>query len=245
MNSFFKILRQNTIIQNSVRYCNSTFSSIIPITNDGKKLLKRRCCFVSLALRYMIKLIVYYIIINQLINSCLKDDLFVIVRAVPNEFPDILDLFRANYNMKEPIMVGIGLAGKQNIAFDNQLMSGLLQGMTLVAKCRSSGLIAGACVNIGTCKWDSYRNSRLADSCNCEKMRDIMKFFAFVTQAPNLYNHCHEMKIFEVGLQNANTKFISKHFQPSNFILKLICRSTLSHVAQIQFSKSQPRVSLY
>lgn len=114
------------------------------------------------------------------------------------EKQEVLDLFVDNYLKKEPCIVGAGISNKRNIFLEQKLLDALAQGTSLKCQCRQSGKIVGACINMAICPWDCEMMEQCAENCKCDKLKNLLKFYAFVTRGPDLWLKCHENKVYEV-----------------------------------------------
>lgn len=135
---------------------------------------------------------------HKLVQEIKKDIPVVVLPATKNEYPEILSMMWTSYYPHEPTTNYLGLGNKYNPAMDDCAMKTLTQGLTLVAKCKITGKIIGACLNEAASKWDSDLMDRLASTVSCKKTKQLFHFWAYVQRAPQLYEKFNVDTIFEV-----------------------------------------------
>ena len=123
---------------------------------------------------------------------------FMIIRPDSNDFDEILDLMWKSYYRDEPMVKYLGLGRKRSNVFDEITLDALGQGLSLAAKCKQDGSIAGVAINEGSCPWDPDITDKFACTLSNAKMRQLFQFYAYVQRAPDLWKQTCSNKIFEV-----------------------------------------------
>ncbi|XP_043269186.1 arylalkylamine N-acetyltransferase 1-like [Venturia canescens] len=129
--------------------------------------------------------------------------------ALPNDFRRVMELMCQAYFKKEPSLVNIGLASEEQPPpiLLNLMYQQLREGMTIIAEDREN-CIVGAAINAGSCPWEPENLIEYAERCERGSVRDILKFYAYVTQAPQLWNKYCVLKIFDCASVAVDSKYL-------------------------------------
>lgn len=127
-----------------------------------------------------------------------KEKDFVIVRAKQEDYPCIQDLLWKYFYPHEPTTACLGLGHTHNPVFDDESERILVEGYSLVAKCKYNGDIIGACLNKSCCPWDPDVLDEYACNVSCPRTRELLHFYAHLQRAPCLWDKYCTHKYFEV-----------------------------------------------
>lgn len=107
----------------------------------------------------------------------------------------------SSYFIDEPVYKALGIGTSPNHVMDEHVLKALSHGLSLIARCKYDGCIAGAAINEGTCPWDPDARDKFACSLCNMKLRQLHQFYAYLMRAPNLWQLACTSKIFEVSLR--------------------------------------------
>lgn len=129
--------------------------------------------------------------------------------AVPADFSRVMELMCQEYFKREPSLVNIGLANEDEppAALVHHMHQQVKEGLTIIAEDKAN-CIVGAAINAGSCPWDPENMIEYADRCERGSVRDIMKFNAYVTKAPQLWNKYCVLKIFDCAAVAVDSKYL-------------------------------------
>ncbi|XP_015114206.1 dopamine N-acetyltransferase-like [Diachasma alloeum] len=117
--------------------------------------------------------------------------------AVPTDYDYVVNFMCNTYFKSEPSMVNIGLANQDPSPVLIDLMyKQIKDGMTIIIL-NEEGCIIGAAVNAGMSPWDP---AGIRDIANCVENKDLanlLRFFAKLAEAPNLWETHHTNRFFE------------------------------------------------
>lgn len=82
---------------------------------------------------------------------------------------------------------------------DEEILHCLAEGMSVIAKCRYTGKIVGACLNESSTNWDPDKTEKLACAVSCVQLRHLLNFWAYLQRAPKLWNKFEVQKMLEVS----------------------------------------------
>lgn len=118
--------------------------------------------------------------------------------AQPVDYDRISNFMKDAYLKYEPIMVNIGLAGREPMPplLLKFIYDDLKDGMTIIVE-KQDNCIIGAAVNGQSDPSDFDRFIELASCCECGPIRDVIEFWAYVIRKPNLWERYRVRKIFE------------------------------------------------
>lgn len=102
------------------------------------------------------------------------------------------------YYPSEPTISSLGLGEKRNSVLDEMALRCLAEGVSVVAKCKYTGKIVGACLNESAVPWDADEKERIACRLSCERIQHILYFWAHVQKAPDLWKQFDVQKVLEV-----------------------------------------------
>lgn len=164
---------------------------------------------------------------------------YIIMRAAPTDFDDMLDVMWQCYFPDEPCVRSLGLGRERNAVFDEQMLDVMKKGLSIVARCKYNGVIVGGAINNSTNPWDPDLTERHACTLADPDMRELYLFWAYVQRAPNIWKKYCTNKIFEVqdvfvshdergrGLGRILTDFSLQHGADSGFrLLRVDATST-------------------
>ncbi|XP_063993321.1 arylalkylamine N-acetyltransferase 1-like [Diachasmimorpha longicaudata] len=117
--------------------------------------------------------------------------------AVPTDYDYVLNFMCDTYFKSEPSMVNIGLANQDTSPILIDLMHKQIKdGMTIIIL-NDEGCIIGAAVNAGMCPWDPPGLRDIASCVDDKDVANLLRFFAKLAEAPNLWETYHTNKFFE------------------------------------------------
>lgn len=128
-----------------------------------------------------------------------KDNPYILVRALPEDYNETIALMWNAYCPYEPTISTLGLGRKKNPLLDEAALHCLAEGVSVLAKCKYTGKIVGACLNESSVPWDSDEKERIACKSACMQIRHLFHFWAYVQQAPKLWAKYDVQKIMEVS----------------------------------------------
>ncbi|XP_024946833.1 uncharacterized protein LOC107273707 [Cephus cinctus] len=128
--------------------------------------------------------------------KCPNPPSFTTSLAMPKDYENVMNLMCESYFKYEPSIVNIGLSGRAPASLMHFVQEHLREGMTLVARGQDN-CIVGAAINVGSCPWDPERAISFANCCECGPAKDLIKFYAYVTMQPRLWERFCVLKIFE------------------------------------------------
>lgn len=123
---------------------------------------------------------------------------YMIMRAGPSDFNDMLDVMWQCYFPDEPCMRSLGLGRERISIFDELSLAIMQQGLSVVARCKYNGVIVGGAINNSTCPWDPDLTERHACTIADPDIRELYLFWAYLQRAPNLWKKYCTNKIFEI-----------------------------------------------
>lgn len=97
----------------------------------------------------------------------------------------------------EPSIVNVGLSGVDLPRLEDIILEGIKEGMTIVAVRHEDDVVVGAAINTGSCSWGPEKLLRYANKCECGTVQDLLKFYAYVSVQPQLWQKYCILKIFE------------------------------------------------
>lgn len=104
-----------------------------------------------------------------------------------------------SYYPHEPTVASLGLGQKRNALLDEVALHCLAEGVSVLAKCKYTGKIVGACLNGSSVPWDSEELDKIACGSACVQTRHLLHFWAFLQKAPQLWSKFDVQKIMEVS----------------------------------------------
>ena len=121
-------------------------------------------------------------------------------RIAPDyDWDRVIEFMSKSYFKREPSLVNIGLADEASTpsCLIHLTMEQIKQGMTIIAE-GPDNCVIGAAVNAATWFWDPLRVTEFAETC-CEAgpVRDVIKFYAYLSSAPKLWCKYGVRNIFE------------------------------------------------
>ena len=125
-----------------------------------------------------------------------KEENVVIMRPIPDDYDEILCLKHNAYDPEEPSASSIGF--KPTPLFDEMTLDGLRKGLSLIARCKSSGEILGAALNETSHCWNADAMDKLACESQDVKSRQLLHFYAYLTRAADLWRKYCVDRIFQV-----------------------------------------------
>lgn len=128
-----------------------------------------------------------------------KDDPYILLRARPNDYKETMDVMYGSYFTQEPTFQSISYGGKKNALLDEVVLRALEEGVSVIAKCKYTGKIVAASINESTVPWNPEILDRIACSSTCIQLRHIFHFWAYLQQAPKLWEKFDVQKVLEVS----------------------------------------------
>ncbi|XP_023310192.1 uncharacterized protein LOC111691489 [Anoplophora glabripennis] len=123
---------------------------------------------------------------------------YIILRATKDDHLKILKLMHECYFVDEPKCYSLGV--NHNAILDEQTMSSMSQGMTLVARCKYDGSMVGGCINMSAHSWDADMTEKFACSVRCPKVRQLLLFHAQSQRLPDVWKKYDVNKVFEMSM---------------------------------------------
>ncbi|XP_044756773.1 uncharacterized protein LOC123315227 isoform X1 [Coccinella septempunctata] len=121
----------------------------------------------------------------------------VIVPPTHNDYNDVLKFMKKEYIPNEPTCKSLGITSC-SILMDRILLN-LSQGYSLIAKCKNTGNIMGVAINEKTSPWDADLVDKIAHSVQCPNLRKVLRFYAFLERAPNIFDKYKVHEVFEIA----------------------------------------------
>lgn len=107
------------------------------------------------------------------------------------------------YFPNEPTCKAAGLTSC-SILLDRILLN-LSQGYSLIARCKNTGKILGVALNEKTNPWDADLVDKMAHSVQCPNLKKILRFYAFLQRAPDIFDKYNVNEVFEVDIYSLVT----------------------------------------
>ncbi|KAK9874625.1 hypothetical protein WA026_005454 [Henosepilachna vigintioctopunctata] len=142
----------------------------------------------------------------------------IIVSPTCVDYKNIANFMKEHYFPNEPTCQALGVKG-YTILLD-QMIASLTQGLSLVAKNKTTGEIMGVALNEKTTPWDADLNDKLAVTIQCDNLKKLLHFYATLERAPNIFQKYNVSEVFEI----ANLA-VSSHFRKKGIAKKLMIKS--------------------
>lgn len=123
---------------------------------------------------------------------------YIILRATKDDYKPIVDQMHESFYPDEPTAIALGLCNTNSNVLDEYTLKHLAEGISLVAKCKYDGCIAGACINMSNHPWDPALKEKLACNVKCTKVKKLLLFYAYAERMPDLWKCYDVQKIFTV-----------------------------------------------
>lgn len=123
---------------------------------------------------------------------------FKVRNAYPCDYERLLQFMSDTYFRSEPSIVNIGLAaGPPDPTLLRMMHSSLHEGMSLLVEDKDKDCIVGAAVNVDLRREDIDKNLKLADSCECGRTRDLIRFYSFCSKQSDVWGAYCVDSVFE------------------------------------------------
>ncbi|KAJ8667905.1 hypothetical protein QAD02_009568 [Eretmocerus hayati] len=113
---------------------------------------------------------------------------YKIRHAYPCDHERLLEFMVDTYFQAEPSLVNIGLAGKPSPLLLYLMQQSIKEGLSLVCIDRSNNCIVGAAINTSPTKEGCKSTLELVCCSECEKSRELIKFFVYCSKECNLWD---------------------------------------------------------
>ncbi|XP_033349421.1 uncharacterized protein LOC117233332 [Bombus vosnesenskii] len=129
--------------------------------------------------------------------KCNDKPFFTTRLALPPDYENVADFMCEAYYKHEPVVINIGLGGTEAPPIWRRMMLEQVKaGYSIIAENRENCII-GAALNCITDHNEQKMLCKLARCCEDGPLRDLIEFFAFVLEAPKIWERFPVRLIFE------------------------------------------------
>ncbi|CAD1475736.1 unnamed protein product, partial [Heterotrigona itama] len=119
--------------------------------------------------------------------KCSEDPLFRTRLALPPDYENVADFMCETYYKHEPVVINIGLGGTEAPPiWRSMMLEQVSAGYSIIAENRDNCII-GAALNCVIGRNESKKLCKLSRCCDDGPIRDIIEFFAYVMDAPKIW----------------------------------------------------------
>ncbi|XP_017875027.1 dopamine N-acetyltransferase-like [Ceratina calcarata] len=173
---------------------------------------------VSNSSRFAIAADFHFTAIN--LAKCVNKPAYQTRLALPLDYDTVVDFMCEEYYKMEPTIVNIGLGNTEAPPVMRALLYEQVKaGLSIIAEDRENCII-GAALNYVTGMNEGKRLYEIAKCCECGPMRDVVEFWAFIADAPRIWERYCIARIFEQA-----TLCVSKDYQQLGIATRLVQES--------------------
>lgn len=150
---------------------------------------------------------------KKIINPQLSN--YVFVHPERDEFNKVYKLMEDCFLPDETTIRSLDAGFQYNPVFEKEIYETLEFGYSYIAKCKWTGCIVGACLNFATSEGYAKILRDYACQIKDEDTRNILLFYAYVQEAPELFekyceNQCFVIRAVAVDRDNRNLKLATE-----------------------------------